>query len=485
MATPRWRKFHEWEPLIVHTVSRCVRRHPILETTARRGWIERRLGDLVDCFAIDVLEWAAMTNHLHLGLRTHPHLAMAWSDEEIARRWLTICPNWTVKRVLGLDDVGPSDREIEIAIQDRPLLCDWRRRLYDLGWFHKLLKEPCARLWNLEDNVSGHVWQERYFCLPCRSSDQLKATAAYIALNPVRAGAADELDRCRHSSIERRLKQLETELQRGMHQNDREAHERVMLAPALPCQRGAEVEAMSDAEFSRRVDRFMAVLTRRDHAIADAHKAKLDAERFEGPAPAEDADLVLRSKRHPQSKTMPVDSRPRHPLADSTENEATERTAGVASASMSAADGTREEGRSRDHDGDGARPLGTPAPDSHAGPSDDAPDDHVQDSTGREAWEAARVRRLLRTRAKPRPRMPHRDPNARPPRRINHWSRSDGPPALEGLTLAAFIEYVDTVGRVTPAPGKASIRSDAPRAVAKLRARVEAEWSARDGPPAR
>lgn len=397
MAKPRWATFREWEPLIAHSVSRCVRRLPILEIPERREWIERRLVALADAFAVDVLEWAAMSNHLHLGLRTHPHLAMAWSDEEVARRWLTLAPNWTVKRVLGLEDPAPSEREVELAAQDRPLVCDWRRRLYDLGWFHKLLKEPCARLWNLEDHASGPVWQERHFCLPCRSEDQLKATAAYIALNPVRAGAAEELDGCRHSSIVRRLRQLEEELRRGLHAGDREAHERTLLAPAIPCRRGAEVEGMDDEEFSRRVERFMADLTRRDHAIADAHGAKLDAERFEAPRPADDGEAVAAAA----------------------------------------------------------------------------------------ARDSPRVRRLFRTRATPRPRMPERHAHASPPRRKNPWRQAATLPVLEGLTLAAFVEHVDAVGRAPPRPGKSSIRPDAPRALEKLRAQVEAAWSARDGPEAR
>jgi hypothetical protein len=388
MAKPRWATFREWEPLIVHSVSRCVRQQPILEAPARREWIERRLESLAQAFAIDVLEWAAMSNHLHLGLRTHPHLAMAWSREEVAKRWLTICPNWTVKRVLGLENLEPNGREIALAASDPSLVSEWRRRLYDLSWFHKLLKEPCARLWNQEDDVAGCLWQERYFCLPCRSSDQLKATAAYIALNPVRAGVADELDRCRFSSILRRLRELEDELRRGLHSGDREAHERILLAPAIPCRRGDEVAHISDAEFCRRIEVVIDDLTRRDHAISHAHQAKLDAERFERPAPAE-------------------------------------------------------------------------------GPAAEE--------------EAARARRLFRTRAMPRPRMPERHGNARPPGRTNPWRDAAKLPMLEGLTLAAFINYVDATGRAPP-PGKAGIGPDAPRAIEKLVAQVEAERWPRDGP---
>ena len=38
--------------------------------------------------------------------------------------------------------------------------------LCSLGFFHRLLKEPCARMWNREDRVSGHFWEGRYQSLP-------------------------------------------------------------------------------------------------------------------------------------------------------------------------------------------------------------------------------------------------------------------------------------------------------------------------------
>jgi hypothetical protein len=33
-----------------------------------------------------------MTNHFHAMLRIRPDIAEAWTDVEIARRWLRLCP---------------------------------------------------------------------------------------------------------------------------------------------------------------------------------------------------------------------------------------------------------------------------------------------------------------------------------------------------------------------------------------------------------
>jgi hypothetical protein len=37
-------------------------------------------------------EARAGSNHVHLVVRTRPEVVSGWSDEEIARRWLRLCP---------------------------------------------------------------------------------------------------------------------------------------------------------------------------------------------------------------------------------------------------------------------------------------------------------------------------------------------------------------------------------------------------------
>ena len=81
---------------------------------------------------------------------------------------------------------------------------DWvaemRRRLADLGWFMKSLKEPLARIANKEEGVSGAFWEGRYKSVGILDEESLLATAAYIDLNPLAAGivATPEESRIRH-----------------------------------------------------------------------------------------------------------------------------------------------------------------------------------------------------------------------------------------------------------------------------------------------
>src|SRR5271165_3538295 len=64
----------------------------------RKDWIEARLRELVDLFALDCAGFAIMDNHLHLLLRLDSQRAQNWSNEEVARRWLT---NFPVRDVAG------------------------------------------------------------------------------------------------------------------------------------------------------------------------------------------------------------------------------------------------------------------------------------------------------------------------------------------------------------------------------------------------
>ena len=71
-----------------------------------------RLRQLVEIFAIDYAGFAIMDNHLHLLLRLDSQRAQSWSDEEVARRWLTLFP---VRDVTGKALPISQNRVTELA----------------------------------------------------------------------------------------------------------------------------------------------------------------------------------------------------------------------------------------------------------------------------------------------------------------------------------------------------------------------------------
>ncbi len=81
-------------------MSRCVRGASLLGrgSSDRKAWLERRIEELAQIFAIGVGGFSLMDNHFHLLLRLDPEVAAEWSDEEVVRRWGRLCPQRDNKR---------------------------------------------------------------------------------------------------------------------------------------------------------------------------------------------------------------------------------------------------------------------------------------------------------------------------------------------------------------------------------------------------
>ena len=143
-----------------HCVSRCVRRAFLCGQGAehRKQWIEDRLRELSEIFAIDVCAYAVLDNHLHVVLRLDDETAAGWSDLEVAARWGRLFP-----------PRGKDRRPLEVSeawLQERVADAKWiaaaRERLNSLSWFMKCLKEPLARRANKEDECRGTFWEARF-----------------------------------------------------------------------------------------------------------------------------------------------------------------------------------------------------------------------------------------------------------------------------------------------------------------------------------
>ena len=90
MGYPRSQLVDPRAPGTFHCVSRCVRRAFLCGTDPltgasyehRKAWVEQRLLQLADLFAVDLLAYAVMSNHLHVVL----HVDTACAQRYAARR---------------------------------------------------------------------------------------------------------------------------------------------------------------------------------------------------------------------------------------------------------------------------------------------------------------------------------------------------------------------------------------------------------------
>ncbi len=210
MTMPRSRYVQEGKEGVYHCFSRCVRRAFLYgydtrtqrDFSHRKAWLVNRLRQLAGIFAIDVCAYAVMENHYHTILRTRPDIAEGWSDEEVARRWLTLFPrNKHIKGAAGL----PQEKQIRFLMNCPGLIATLRQRLSSLSWFMGRLNEHMARAANKEDGVKGRFWESRFECKALLDEAAIASCMVYVDLNPVRAGRAATPEESDFTSIQERI----------------------------------------------------------------------------------------------------------------------------------------------------------------------------------------------------------------------------------------------------------------------------------------
>lgn len=185
---------------VLHIIQRCVRQGYFLDDDLplegkfgeRRNAVLQRLRTLASAFAIDILRFSIMSNHLHLELRNRPELVAEMSDEEVARRWLIICPGFcqALADFRNVRPERPTQEDIEKLAKDKKRIAELRIRLSSVSFFMWALSNYCAKLFNLMDGTKGHFWDNRYQVKVLLDNASVFVCALYIDLNPIRANVA-------------------------------------------------------------------------------------------------------------------------------------------------------------------------------------------------------------------------------------------------------------------------------------------------------
>ena len=126
-----------------HCMSRCVRGAFLLGEGLldRKQWVEDRIKELAEIFAVGVGGFSVMDNHLHLLLRLDPDVAAGWSDDEVVRRWGRLYP----PRDKSRQPLPISEAWVQGRLKDIAWVAKARERLQSISWFMKCLKEPISR----------------------------------------------------------------------------------------------------------------------------------------------------------------------------------------------------------------------------------------------------------------------------------------------------------------------------------------------------
>ena len=201
MAIPRALLVDPEVALFYHLNSKCVRGAWLFGKRGkknykhRKEWVEKRILQISQWYAVEVYTYVVMDNHLHILIFFDPKACEYWSAHEVAFRWFKMFPPRN----------GKFDKAVA-KLMDNPELLEKRRyQLGSMSEFMKHLKGPIAARANKEDGVKGHFFAERFYSGAIIDEESTLAAMSYIDVNPVRAKIAKTLEATKHGAVQERL----------------------------------------------------------------------------------------------------------------------------------------------------------------------------------------------------------------------------------------------------------------------------------------
>ena len=196
MRRARW--LAEWrnsdlKPVFYHCVSRVVDRRFVLGAVEKEKF--RALMRVYERFSgCRVTSYCLMDNHFHLLLEVPRMKDCGLSDTELLKRLSAIYHEAFVAGVaLELAEArqqvadGVADASVVARVHAR-----FTYRMHDLGEFMKGLLQRYTQWHNRTHARTGRLWEDRFKSVIVEDGVAARTMAAYIDLNPVRAGIVKE-----------------------------------------------------------------------------------------------------------------------------------------------------------------------------------------------------------------------------------------------------------------------------------------------------
>jgi REP element-mobilizing transposase RayT len=172
-----------------HCISRVVDRRKVFREAEK----EHFAALMRECEAfceVRVLTYCLMSNHFHILVEVPRRPAVLPSPDDILRK---------VRRLSGHSDAGMIEQRLKMyqAAKDEAGLQAYLEtfyvRMWDVSAFMKMLKQRFTQWYNGRRGRKGTLWEERFKSVLVEGAGYaLAAMAAYIDLNPVRAGMVND-----------------------------------------------------------------------------------------------------------------------------------------------------------------------------------------------------------------------------------------------------------------------------------------------------
>jgi putative transposase len=172
------------KPAIYHCISRVVDRRFVFGDAERERF--RMFMRMQENFSgCRVLAYCIMSNHFHLLLEVPRMPEGGMGDEELLKRLSALYPEALVAEVAG--ELAEA-RAAGHARRVEDIHARFTYRMHNLSEFMKTLLQRFTRWFNRTHERSGTLWEERFKSVIVESGIAARTMAAYIDLNPVRAG---------------------------------------------------------------------------------------------------------------------------------------------------------------------------------------------------------------------------------------------------------------------------------------------------------
>jgi putative transposase len=175
-------------------MSRFVPEVPFMDDIEREG-LRKLIWKMAEFMGIDVLTYCVMGNHFHALIKV-PNRELwleqfSGADGELRLfKHLSSFYSADFMRDLRTEIDGLRRRELEPQVQAK--LDEFRARFCDFSMFVKELKQRFTKWINKRRGRRGTVWMDRFLSKLIEGPKQGLITAAYIDLNPVRAGIVSD-----------------------------------------------------------------------------------------------------------------------------------------------------------------------------------------------------------------------------------------------------------------------------------------------------
>ena len=182
-----WRHSTE-KPALYHLVTRVVERRFAFGVEEKERF--RTLMRMMERFSgCRVLTYCVMCNHVHILLEVPPMREGGLSDAELFERLGVLYSEIFVAGVAKeLEQARNEGDEAMVAeIHQR-----FTYRMHDLGQFMKGLLQRFSQWFNGQHHRTGTLWEQRFKSVIVESGTAARTIAAYIDLNPVRAGMVSD-----------------------------------------------------------------------------------------------------------------------------------------------------------------------------------------------------------------------------------------------------------------------------------------------------